>query len=73
MDYGKIKTFVYVGDKTYRRTLQPSEYSVDDGLITLPKDHYSKGYIERIIDGIIWEEYPVFKSSGGNPQAPISE
>ena len=36
------------------------QYSFSKGQISLPDNHYSKGYIERIIDGIIWDECPEY-------------
>lgn len=48
-------------EKIYRRILKEGEYSKNEfGQITLPKNHYSRGYIERIIDGVNWDEYPLY-------------
>ena len=53
-----IKVFVKIGDKIYKRVLEPSQYSFNEiGQIILPD---SKGYIERIIDEINWDEYPEY-------------
>ena len=58
MDNGEIKVFVRNGLYTYKRILKRHEYTIDDNCIKLPKNHYSKEYVESIIDGIKWEEYP---------------
>ena len=56
-----IKVFVKIEDKVYKRVLEPSQYSFNEsGQIILPDSHYSKGYIERIIDGIDWDEHPEY-------------
>ena len=56
-----IKVFVKIEDKIYKRILEPSQYSFnEEGQIILPDNHYSKGYIERIIDGINWDEHPEY-------------
>ena len=55
----QVKVFVKINDKIYKRVLEPTQYSFNEkGQIILPDNHYSKGYIERLIDGINWEEYP---------------
>jgi len=62
MDNKKIKVFVKIDDKIYKRTLEPNQYSYNKtGQIILPESHYSKGYIERIIDGINWDDYPEYE------------
>jgi hypothetical protein len=56
-----IKVFVKIEDKIYKRVLEPSQYSFNEiGQIILPDNHYSKGYIERVIDEINWDEYPEY-------------
>lgn len=56
-----IKVFVKIEGQIYKRVLEPSQYSFNErGQIILPANHYSKGYIERIIDGINWDEYPEY-------------
>lgn len=62
-----IKVF-YKNDKgTFRRILNPSQYHVNqNGQIILPKDHYSKGYVERIVSGIKWENFPLFCEDRGS-------
>lgn len=63
MQNKEIKVFVKENDKIYRRVLNKDQYNLNElNQIVLPKNHYSKGYIERIIDGIIWEEYPEYGS-----------
>jgi|APSaa5957512493_1039668.scaffolds.fasta_scaffold25612_3 hypothetical protein len=60
----EIKVFYMdkVNDIIYRRILKPGEYSKNEcGQITLPENHYSRGYIERVIDGANWEDYPIYK------------
>ena len=58
----KIKVFVKKDDKIYKRILEPNEYSYNKiGQIILPDNHYSKGYIERIIYGINWDDYPEYE------------
>ena len=57
-----IKVFVKIEDQIYKRVLEPSQYSFNEkGQIILPDNHYSKGYIERIIDGVNWDEYPEYQ------------
>lgn len=59
-----IKVFVKIEDKIYKRILEPRQYSFnEEGQIILPDNHYSKGYIERIIDGINWDFLSHFKTS----------
>ena len=36
------------------------ELEYNNEQIILPPNHYSKGYIERIIDDIKWDDYPFF-------------
>ena len=63
MQNKEIKVFVKENDKIYRRVLNENQYNLNElKQIILPKNHYSKGYIERIIDGIIWDEYPEYES-----------
>jgi hypothetical protein len=57
-----LKVFVQIDDKFYRKILKPNEYKSKNGEITLPENHYSKGYIERIIDGIDCNKSPEYKS-----------
>ena len=56
-----IKVF-YKNDKgTFRRILNSNQYLINqNGQIILPENHYSKGYVERIVSGIKWEEFPLF-------------
>ena len=63
MNRGEIKVFYMdkVNDTIYRRVLKPGEYSQNElGQIILPENHYSRGYIERVIDGVNWEDYPIY-------------
>lgn len=56
-----IKVFVKIDNKIYKRVLEPNQYSFNEhGQIILPDNHYSKGYIERIVDGINWDEQPEY-------------
>ena len=32
-------------------------------ILCLPKDHYSMGYVERIVSGIKWEDFPLFSEN----------
>ena len=62
MDQKTIKVFVKNEKGTFRRELNRNEYTYNDsGQIVLPKNHYSKGYVERIVSGIRWEEFPYYK------------
>tara|TARA_Y100001968_G_C18866546_1_gene485142 strand:- start:355 stop:543 length:189 start_codon:yes stop_codon:yes gene_type:complete len=57
-----IKVFVKIEDKIYKRILEPQQYSLNEkGQIILPDNHFSKGYIERIIDDINWDDYPEYE------------
>ena len=63
MNRGEIKVFYMDkdNDTIYRRILKEDEYSKNKfGQIILPENHYSRGYIERIIDGVNWDEYPLY-------------
>jgi hypothetical protein len=61
MDKGDVKVFYKKDDTVYRKILKSNEYTKNEyGQIILPEDHYSKGYIERIIDGIDWEDSPFY-------------
>jgi len=56
-----IKVFVKIEGQIYKRVLEPRQYSFNEsGQIILPANHYSKAYIERIIDGINWDEHPEY-------------
>ena len=56
-----IKVFVKNDEGIFRRTLNEGEYTKNEkGQIILPPNHYSKGYIERIIDDVVWENYPLY-------------
>lgn len=63
MNTENIKVFYKDKDNTiYRKILSKDEYSINEsGQIILPERHYSKGYIERIVDGVYWESYPLYK------------
>ena len=59
MEKGDIKVFFKNDRGTFRKILKKHEYSINKfGQIELPKDHYSKGYVERIVSGIKWEDFP---------------
>ena len=62
MEKEKIKVFFKdKNDNVFRKILSKDQYKLNEfGQIILPKDHYSKGYIERIIDGIEWESCPLY-------------
>jgi hypothetical protein len=63
MEKDSIKVFVKNEKGTFRRILKKNEYSYNDsGQIVLPKNHYSKGYVERIVSGIKWEEFPYYQT-----------
>lgn len=63
---------VYMGpdSKMYKRTLSPDQYTTNSlGQIYLPKDHYSRGYCERMTgDYDLWESLPEYPSDTTNPQ-----
>ena len=61
MTKGDLKVFVKNDKGTFRRILSKNQYSISqDGRIILPKNHYSMGYVERIVSGIKWEDFPLF-------------
>jgi hypothetical protein len=61
MEIGQIKVFFKNKYGIFRKILSKEEYEINkNGKIILPKNHYSKGYIERIIDGAEWESYPLY-------------
>ena len=68
MEKEKIKVFFKdKNNNVFRKILSKDEYSINEsGQIILPESHYSKGYIERIIDGVYWESYPLYKSNSNN-------
>ena len=54
-----IKVFVKNDAGIFKRILKENQYTRNEqGQIILPENHYSKGYIERIIDGVDWDTYP---------------
>lgn len=63
MNKENIKVFFKDKDNTiYKKILSKDEYSINKiGQIILPEGYYSKGYIERIVDGINWESCPLYK------------
>ena len=65
MEKGDIKVFYKSKDNIiYRKILSKNEYSKSKtGQIILPEGHYSKGYIERIVDDIVWKSYPFYKQT----------
>ena len=62
MNKENIKVFYKDNDNTiYRKILSKDEYSINtSGQIVLPDGHYSKGYIERIVDDVEWESFPFY-------------
>lgn len=61
MSKDDLKVFVKNNLGTFRRILNKDQYDINpDGKIILPENHYSKGYIERIVSGIKWEDFPLF-------------
>ena len=68
MSNENIKVFFKDKDNTiYRKILSKDEYSINQsGQIILPEGHYSKGYIERIVDGVEWESYPIYQSGNNS-------
>lgn len=59
MEKEDIKVFFKNDRGTFRKILKKDEYSVNKfGQIILPKDHYSVGYVERIVSGAKWEDFP---------------
>jgi len=61
MDKYDVKVFYKKDDNIYRKILKENEYTKNElGQIILPDDHYSKGYIERIMDGVYWKDYPFY-------------
>ena len=67
MDCEDIKVFVSINGKIYKRVLKRSDVKIENEQIVLPPNHYSRGYIERIIDGVNWDDYPVYSD---NPNSP---
>jgi len=64
MTKGDLKVFVKNDKGTFRRILSKNQYSISqDGRIILPKNHYSMGYVERIVSGIKWEDFPLFSEN----------
>ena len=62
MDNKSIKVFVKNEKGTFRTILKKDQYLINnEGQIILPKNHYSKGYVERIVSGIKWEDFPLYK------------
>ncbi len=62
MEKDSIKVFVKNEKGTFRRILNKNEYTYNEnGQIILPKNHYSKGYVERIVAGIKWEDFPYYQ------------
>ena len=62
MESGQIKVFFKNNEGIFRKILTKDQYTTNkNGQIILPPNHYSKGYIERISDGVIWEMYPLYK------------
>lgn len=67
MDKDNIKVFVKNNKGTFRRILKKHQYRKNNlGQIFLPKDHYSKGYVERIISGINWDDFPLYQEDMDN-------
>ena len=64
MTKGDLKVFIKNNKGTFRRILNKGQYSISqDGKIVLPKDHYSMGYVERIVSDIKWEDFPLFSEN----------
>ena len=62
MNFETVKVFIKINNQIYRRILKIEDIAKNDiGQLILPPNHYSKGYIERIIDGIEWEDYPYYR------------
>ena len=62
-----IKVFVKNDKGTFRRILNSSQYSYNNlGQIILPKDHYSKEYVERIVAGAKWESFSLYQETNYN-------
>lgn len=59
----KVKVFYREPTKgtIYRATILVTE--TDTGEYILPDGFYSKGHIERLIEGIIWKDYPYIPKS----------
>lgn len=69
MSKGDLKVFVKNDKGTFRRILSKEQYSISqDGQIVLPKNHYSMGYVERIVSGIKWEDFPLFSEKNESNQ-----
>ena len=61
MEKKDIKVFVKNNYGTFRRILTKDQYTLNsNGQIILPENHYSRGYVERIVSGIKWENFPLF-------------
>ena len=43
-----------------------------NGQIILPKDHYSRGYVERIVSGAKWENFPLYQEEKNILQEEIN-
>ena len=68
-----IKVFVKNEKGTFRRILNSSQYIYNNyGQIVLPKDHYSRGYVERIVVGTKWENFPLYQEEEHNLQEEIN-
>ena len=69
MTKGDLKVFVKNDKGTFRRILSKNQYSISqDGQFVLPKNHYSMGYVERIVSGIKWEDFPLFSEKNESNQ-----
>ena len=64
MDNGDIKVFFKNEKGIFRRILSKEQYKISkESKIILPKNHYSMGYVERIVSGIKWEDYEWFNEN----------
>lgn len=64
MNNGDIKVFFKNDKGTFRRILSKKQYKISkEGKIILPKNHYSMGYVERIVSGIKWEDFEWYNES----------
>ena len=62
MKKNDIKVFYKNNKGTFRKILNAEQYLINkNGQIILPENHYSKGYVERIVSGIKWEDFPLFE------------
>ena len=67
MENKDIKVFVKNNNGTFRRILSKDQYKLSStGQIILPENHYSRGYVERIVSGIKWENFPLFLENINN-------